>query len=129
MAVTVKYPKSVKIGAKSYDIFWSADEWMNRPEDKREDGAWAMTNHPKLGIWISPDLHPVNKRETLLHEILHCLFAGSGGDARNMTMNNTVDHFDIEEYVITRLEAPLFAVLQDNPGVLAYIVIGADSDR
>lgn len=127
--VTVGYPESVKIGAKSYQIHWTAEEWMERPDEKREEGAWALTSHPKLGIWILPELHPVNKRETLLHEVLHCVYASSGGDVRNMTMNHASDTLDIEEYTITRLEAPLMAFMIDNPDVLAFIVIGADEDR
>lgn len=127
--VKVSYPQSVRIGAKSYKIYWDAINWMNRPESDKEDGAWAMTNHPKLGIWVSPELHPENKRESLLHEILHCLYAASGGDTRNITMNHAADSLDIEEYTISRLEAPMMAWMIDNPEVLAFIVIGADEDR
>lgn len=126
--VTVKYPKHVKIGAKSYKIHWGAGEWINRPDDKREEGSWAMTNHPKLGIWINPELHPVNKRESLLHEILHTLYAVSGGDVRNVVTHETVG-LDVEEYTVTRLESPMFAFLIDNPAVVAFIMIGADEDR
>lgn len=127
--VKVGYPQSIKIGAKSYKVHWSAEDWIDRPEKGQEDGAWGVTNHPKLGIWINPELHPVNKRETLLHEILHCLYSASGGDTRNMTMNSASDTLDIEEYTVTRLEAPMMAWMIDNPGVIAFIMIGADEDR
>jgi hypothetical protein len=36
---------------------------------------------------------------------------------------------DAEEFIVSRLEAPLFAVLIDNPAVVAFIMIGADEDR
>src|SRR5215207_7653103 len=58
--VTIKYPKSIKVGAKSYKVHWSDHEWNNRPVEGREEGAWSMTSHPRLDIWINPELHPVN---------------------------------------------------------------------
>lgn len=128
-SVKIKYPKSVKIGAKSYKVHWSADAWLNRPDEKKQDGDWGMTNHGQLGIWILPDLHPMNKRETLLHEIIHTLYASSGGDVRNIAVNHSVESLDIEEYTVCRLEAPMMAWMIDNPAVVAFIMIGADEDR
>jgi hypothetical protein len=130
VSVRIKYPKRVKIGAKSYKIHWSAEDWLNRPDENRKDGDWALTSHPFLGIWIFPELHPQNKRETLLHEILHCLYANSGGDVRNIAMNQASEAgMDLEEYMVCRLEAPMMAWMVDNPGVAAFIMIGADEDR
>lgn len=125
----VKYPTEVKIGAKSYKVHWTAEEWVDRPAEERAESCWGVTNHIKLGIWINPELHPTNRRETLLHEILHCLFAGTGGDVATMVLEHMHGPKDAEEFMVSRLEAGLFAVLQDNPGLFAFIVVGADSDR
>jgi hypothetical protein len=127
--VTVKYPKRIKFGAKSYKVHWSAEDWVSRPEDKREDSCWGITDHQKLGIWISPELHPTNQRETLLHEILHVLHACSGGDVVSDVLPKHEHANEAEEFIVSRLEALLMAFLVDNPAVLAFIVIGADEDR
>lgn len=125
----IKYPKRVKIGAKSYKVRWDADSWVSRPDERKEDSCWGVTDHKTLQIWINPELHPANKRETLLHEVLHCLFAATGGDVSNDQMPKHDHSSEAEEFIISRLEAPLFAVLADNPAVLAFIVVGADEDR
>lgn len=125
----VPYPSEVKIGAKHYQIHWSAEDWVDRPAEERAESCWGVTNHIKLGIWINPELHPTNRRETLLHEILHCLHANAGGDVLTQTLEHMSSAKEAEEFLVSRIEAGLFAVLQDNPAVLAFIVIGADIDR
>lgn len=127
--VTIKYPKHVKFGAKSYKVHWSAEAWINRPEDNRVDGAWGLTDHQKLGIWISPELHSMNKRETLLHEILHVLHAISGGTVVSDMLPKHDHSTEAEEFIVSRLEAPMMAWMIDNPAVIAYIMIGPDEDR
>lgn len=127
--VTVKYPKSIKIGAKSYKVHWTAEDWINRPESQRGDSDWGVTDHKLLGIWINPELHPMNRRETLLHEILHALHANSGGDVLSDMLPKHEHSSEAEEYIVSRLEAPLLAVMIDNPSVIAFIMIGADEDR
>jgi hypothetical protein len=125
----IKYPKRLKIGAKSYKIHWSADEWVNRPAEDRQESCWGVTNHILLGIWINPELHPTNKRETLLHEAMHALHANSGGDILSDMLQHSHDSHGAEEFIVSRLEAPLFAFMVENPAVLAFIVVGADEDR
>jgi hypothetical protein len=124
--ITVKKPTTVKVGALTYTVHWTAEEWLDRPDVGREEGDWALTNHPKLGIWIWPELEEQNKRQSLLHECLHTLFASSGADVRN-SINGAGDGFDVEEYTISRLESPLMSLLIDNPEVVAYIMIGETS--
>jgi hypothetical protein len=120
-------PTQIKVGALIYTVHWTAEEWMNRPDVGRAEGDWALTNHPKLGIWIWPELNEQNKRGTLLHEALHTLFAVSGADVRN-AINAAGEGFDVEEYTISRIENPLLSFLIDNPEVVAYIMIGEQSE-
>jgi hypothetical protein len=127
--VTVKYPKHVKIGAKRYKIHWSAEDWINRPADDKPDSAWGLTDHKTLGMWINPELHIMNRRETLLHEILHILHACSGGDVVSEMLPKHEHSSEAEEFIVSRLEAPMFAWMIDNPAVVAFIMIGADEDR
>lgn len=125
--VNVGIPGGCKVGSVVYTIHWTEEEWRNRPEDGRLDGEWGSTHHDSLDIYIKPSLAPAQKRSTLLHEILHTLFAISGGDVRN-AINAAVDGFDIEEYTVERLEPVLMSFMIDNPEVLAYIMIGEHSE-
>lgn len=125
--VNVRKPTSIKVGALTYTVHWSAEEWLERPDEGRNEGDWALTNNPKLGIWIWPELNEQNKRGSLLHEVLHTMFAVSGANVRN-AVGAGDEHFDIEEYTISRIEGPLYAFLIDNPEVLAYIMIGEHSE-
>lgn len=125
----IKYPKHVKFGAKRYKIHWDAESWTNRPADEHPESAWGLTDHRSLGVWINPTLHRVNKRETLLHEVLHILFSCSGGDVVSDVLPKHEHANEAEEFIVSRLEAPLMAFLVDNPAVLAFIVVGADEDR
>ena len=124
----IKQPKHVKIGAKRYKVHWDAESWLNRPAEDRQESAWGLTDHKLLGIWINPELHPVNRRETLLHEVLHIIHANSGGDVISDLLPKHEHAHEAEEFIVSRMEAPLFAFLIDNPAALAYIVVGADED-
>lgn len=122
--VKIRQPTEVKVGARTYTIDWSQDGWQ-KSQDGEHDArsAWATTNHEKLTIHIKPTLASYNKRCTLLHEILHALFSITGADVRN-AVGNSGEDFELEEYLICRLEEPLMSVLIDNPELLAYLVIG-----
>lgn len=129
MPKAIKYPKYLKIGAKRYKCHWSAEEWLNRPAEDRQESGWGLTDHKVLGIWINPELHEVNRRETLLHEVLHILHATSGGDIVSDMIAKHEHSHEAEEFIVSRLEAPLLLFLMDNPAALAFIVVGADEDR
>jgi hypothetical protein len=122
---TVKstYPTQIRIGSMVYSVHWSREEWDTRPDHPKANDDWGLTNHPKLGIWISPDLDEQNKRGTLLHEALHAIFAATGADVRN-TINAAGEGFDVEEYTVSRIENPLLDFLVNNPSVVAFITNG-----
>lgn len=116
-------PKTLQIGAKSYKCHWSADEWMERPNQaEAPSSCWGVTDHIRLGVWISPELEEQNKRETLLHEALHCLHAASGGEVATEALAHMTGPNEAEEFIVSRLEAPLYAFLRNNPEALAYIL-------
>lgn len=119
----INRPKRVFIGPKPYKVHWDEKAWLNRPDTESPRSAWGLTVHQKAEIYISPELNEYNKRETLLHECLHALFACSGSDIRNAVGNGNAE-FDFEEYVISRLEGPMMGLLLQNPKLLAYLVIG-----
>lgn len=125
--VNVGIPTTIKVGAVEYTVHWDEEGWKNRPDDGRLDGEWASTHHDTLAIYIKPTLAPAQQRSTLLHEILHTLFAISGGDMRN-AINAAVDGFDIEEYTVERLEPVMLRFLVDNPAVVAFIMIGEHAE-
>lgn len=125
--VNVRVPKRVKIGARVYSIDMTADGWVNRPDQDHDRTGWGQTYHKKMQIFINPELSEYARRETLMHEVLHCLYAVSGADVRN-SVGHGNDEFDIEEYTVSRLEAPMMSFLIDNPELVAYLVIGEHSE-
>jgi hypothetical protein len=122
MPKKIDRPNKLTIGALTYGIDWGA-HWHLRPDDSRQANEWACTLHEALTILIKPDLAPGQQRSTLLHEIMHTLFAISGSDLRNIA-RETGDDFDMEEYLTERLEPVLLRFLLDNPKVLKFIVKG-----
>lgn len=60
-------PKKIKIGNAEYRV----NEVF--PDEMRRENLWGNIDHGVLEIKIRRDLKPIVKRETLWHEILHCL--------------------------------------------------------
>lgn len=61
-------------------------------------------------IEIMEGLPPVEERDTVLHEILHGVWALMG-----------IDYPKIEETIVNRLATGLTQVFQDNPELMKYL--------
>jgi hypothetical protein len=121
VAKTIR-PKSISIGAKSYKVFWKESDWLHRPNAAKDESCWGSTDHMTLGIWINPIINEQNKRETLLHEVLHAIHGSSGGDIATEAMGHMDGVVDTEEYIVSRIESHLFGFLRDNPAALNYLL-------
>lgn len=93
---------------------YSIEEWPAREAELRNsDGECDRT---RLVIKIRSDLHPLKKRETLLHEILHAVWNASGVDYVKPG----------EEGYVFLISTYMFQVLVDNPNVVAWLTsVGA----
>lgn len=113
-----KRPTELRVGPRVYTVHWSQEAWDSvRLNDDLPEGQMGRTKHFPLEVWVRPDLHPAQQRETLLHEILHCVFSTYLPE-----MSNVKDLSNLEEFLVDGLDVPLLQVLRDNPKVLAWLV-------
>jgi len=106
-------PKTIRVGTQVFKIV---------SRDPASDGML----HEAVGyslddenlIVLSNRLSETKKKQTLLHEILHCLkfvfYAGHHPVNKDL---DTWEHFFINLY-----EEPLLMVLQDNPQLVKYLL-------
>jgi len=66
------------------------------------------------------------RRETLLHEVLHCCLRVAGCDPDQDAAGKLED---VEERAVSAMSGPLLAAFRDNPELLAYLCdAGADPE-
>jgi hypothetical protein len=113
----VPRPDHVFIGHLTVGIEWlSEDEWEIR---RLGDDLRGISDHMKsfIGMRLMPATPEAMFQETLVHEILHLVWATMG-------LNHTHLHFpadEREEAIITTQSAGLMFVIQNNPEVMAYL--------
>lgn len=96
------FPRALRILGK----YWSVEQ-ENRP--RLESNFSGMAHHFTQEIIIAKEAHEDSKRETLLHEILHCVDDAVGGQG-------------LKEEQVRALSAGLFCVIRDNPGAFLWIL-------
>ena len=96
-------PKSVKVGPHVYSVLRKLKSEM--PNDL---GSCDSTS---LQIWVRHRLKKSKAAEILIHETIHaCLHSIANGGSHNE-----------EEAFVEGLSPMLLQVIQDNPGLLAYL--------
>lgn len=105
-------PKSVKVGPYVYSIGTDTAK-IRAFEHERGDAVAAMTSHHMLEINIDPSHAPGFQRESLLHEVKHCIC-----HLVNFSGKLT------EESMIEATTGAELAVLRDNPDLVAYLTGG-----
>jgi|LauGreDrversion2_6_1035139.scaffolds.fasta_scaffold60913_2 hypothetical protein len=106
-------PKTIKIGSQIFKIV-SRDPAI----DGMLAGAVGYSLDDENLIVLSNRLSDSKKKQTLMHEILHCLkfvfYAGHHPITKDV---DTWEHFFIHLY-----EEPLVMVLVDNPQLVKYLL-------
>jgi len=101
----VNLPKRVRIGYRSYRVV----EWPEH--EARAAGRYGETDRLSHVIRIQVRGVPVNQAaETLLHEIMHCIYEGQG-----------VHQGDDEERTVSAVSIGLASAMVSNPDVFAWI--------
>lgn len=94
----MKIPKKVKIGAHEYKVICEKDLASNH-------GALAQSRHAKGVIVIDPDVTATQLKDSLIHEILHCI---------NYQVKFVSSDADEEEAAVVRLTSILLMVIKEN---------------
>jgi len=115
----VTRPKHVKIGHMRYHIEWLSEDQWQLAAGRQDWGGDSEHERGRIRLRITPGRSEASLRETLLHEITHAVWVIVG-----------LNHFphagsddEVEESVITRQSPTLLQTLQDNPHVVAYLVL------
>lgn len=108
----MKSPKKVAVGPRTYGIVVDATAIALRSAESQEtlDG---ICDHNTQTITVRASLAPDAEACTIIHEVLHAIFE---------TYGLTRLLGDSEEDLTRALEAPLLALLRDNPRLISYLV-------
>lgn len=100
-------PMSLKIGPFIYSVYFM------RPPFPGGGELYGLTEHAPLQIFIDNTVHPLMQIETLLHEVLHCIFYHTG-------LSSEWGSNKEERYV--RTVSPLFLdVLRTNTDLTDFV--------
>jgi hypothetical protein len=104
-------PGTVRIGALTYTVSEDATDHL-LAEDGMSQRLYGMGDKSQQVIQLRPGMAPGFKRVIMLHEIVHQLFDDSGLELESQA----------EEQICLALQAPLLAVLKDNPELVRWLV-------
>jgi len=112
---TVKRPTQVWVGATPYSIEYNHDKLMQKCGEERKS-LLGVSNHHNLTILIDDGVAEQVVRDTLWHEITHCLWSDAG--MKDLDMN--------EEDIVGLLTPRLVSMMRVNPDVMAYMLWSTD---
>lgn len=104
----MSFPRRVWIGPHPYKMSYDS-ETLEREGRERGHSLAGLSNHVDQEFSIDPSQAPTGERETVLHEVLHAVFA------------LTELSGDVEEDTISRLSPAMLDVLRRNPRLVAYL--------
>jgi len=108
-------PKSVKIGAQTFDIH----ERTKKQDSLLSEGNFGYTRDEINLIVIDSELHSSKKKVTLLHEILH---AARMIFELPIRPKEKAAFEDWEHYFIGIYETSLLMIMRDNPGLMKWLI-------
>jgi hypothetical protein len=114
---TVKRPDMVWVGAKLYTIEYDHDKMMIKCGEERK-ALLGVTHHHNLTILIDDGCAEQVIRDTLWHEIMHCIWTDTG--MYDLTMN--------EEDIIGLITPRLVSMMRVNPDVMSYMLRSTDNE-
>tara|TARA_R110000803_G_scaffold3023_1_gene10387 strand:+ start:3331 stop:3693 length:363 start_codon:yes stop_codon:yes gene_type:complete len=110
----MKLPLQIKVGYRTIDIVYASPEFRN---DNMLD-CYGQYLDKQSKIEIQPGLKPEEELNTIIHEVLHCVFKYIGETNDGMALADSTT----EERVVlntANVIQPLF--FMDNPNLLVYI--------
>lgn len=114
----MKRPDLIWVGALPYAVTYDHDAIRIAAANMQKDIV-GHSQHHTLQITVDNDVAEQVIRDTLLHEVLHCIWNDAGMVALEMT----------EEGIISCLTPRLVSVLRVNPELVAYLVCSSDNQE
>lgn len=117
-------PTAVTVGFMEYAIHW-IDDKVWRGMDGVSNSNIGEHEGPKATIRIRlvPNVHEQYFRETLWHEIMHAVWFHCNLRDKPIGVD-PVDEDDQEERIVSTTSFMFMHVIQENPGVMAYLSAG-----
>lgn len=107
-------PKKVKIGPQWYRV----EQRKTGDDGMLSDESHAYTLGQRNLIVLSSELDDSNKKQVLVHEILHAIHNTLGSFSKP---GKSAEFSDWEHHFISMYEVGLLMVLQDNPNLVKYL--------
>ena len=112
-AVIEYLPGKIQVGPVTYTV----KVGPITATDHDPDTLSGLAIHRDAEIQVVDNQAPAQARDTMLHEVLHCLFAVSG-------LFLPVDQAEEEEKFVSLLTPWLTMLLRDNPELVDYLTAG-----
>lgn len=113
-------PKHVVVGVNTYRIYYSKKKWLKyAPHRNPDEHSGLMLPERGVILLTGWQLTGAALRDTVVHEILHALFAEHS--FANMPGDLPGEKSDLEEYIILLITPHLLQVLMDNPELFDWI--------
>lgn len=113
-------PASVLIGSVTYRVTADPGEWMRSEHELQRKGDYGHCDCSTAVIYINPASSPDVARQSLWHEVLHCLCETVMGAPQWRHLGE--GRLEREEFVVRSIESPTLLVLRDNPDLAAYLL-------
>lgn len=108
-------PSLIWVGALPYTVTYSHEKIMLKSAERNLSLLGNTDNH-SLEIIVDDDPQEQVIRDTLLHEVMHCIWNESGIGDLEMT----------EENIVGCITPRLVSVLRINPELVAYLTFTTD---
>lgn len=108
-----RLPSHIHVGPLSYEVTQDRTAWLEAAVREGSE-VYGTTDHAKCLIVVDPKQVLGQRRDTLLHETLHCLTEITGL-ASELGPDN-------DERLVRRLTPMLLDVLRNNPRLVAYLM-------
>lgn len=96
-------PDVVRVGSIDWDVTVNPDAKL-----------YGKTRHKATQIVLCPQ-SPASMRDSLLHEVMHAVFWGAGGE-KLLDLDK-----DAEERLVRLLSPWLLSLIRDNPELIAFL--------
>jgi hypothetical protein len=107
-------PKTVQVGPFTYSVSDSEVDALRSKVDEENAHNVGRSDHSKQTITIDPSQGDDQKADTLLHEVLHAVWAATG-----LYQTPAAKH---EEVIVTTLSTTLLDTLRRNPALVSALV-------
>lgn len=107
-----RLPPVLHVGALVYTVTTDRQVWLEASV-RESNEVYGFTDHLTASIVLDPKQADSVRRDTLLHEVIHCCNETSGLAAELGS--------EWDERIARRLTPVLLATLRDNPRLVAYL--------